>query len=69
MPTNFSGNLLRIAAYLTNTKIGDWFINPFVLTVLGIDKFRSVHLAEVCATYYPIIVDERISIDYAGSTD
>ena len=68
MPTDFSGNLLRIASYLTNTKIGEWFINPFVMKVLGIDRFRSVYLGETCATFYPVIVDERISINYAGST-
>jgi len=65
MPTNFSGNLLRSVAYLANTKIGDWFINPFVLKVLGIDKFRSVHLEEISATFYPVIVDDRINLSYS----
>ena len=43
-PQNFSGRSLRILSYLTNTKIGDWFINPFVLKVLGIARFRTLNL-------------------------
>ena len=66
MPTNFSGNLLRLVAYLTNTKIGEWIINPFVMKVLGIDRFRSVHLEEISATFYPVIVDDRINLSYSG---
>ena len=66
MPTNFSGNLLRIVASLTNTKIGDWFINPFVLKMLGIEKLRKVHMDQVCATFYPVIVDDRLSVSYEG---
>ena len=54
-PTNFSGNGLRFLAYLTNTRFGDWFINPLVLKVLGIDQFRKLNLKECQATFYPVI--------------
>ena len=45
-PQNFSGRSLRILSYLTNTRIGDWFINPMVLNVLGIARFRTLNLNE-----------------------
>jgi len=61
-PQNFSGRSLRILSYLTNTRIGDWFINPMVLKVLGITRFRTLNLNEYQATFYPVTVNERLAI-------
>ena len=51
-PQNFSGRSLRILSYLTNTRIGDWFINPMVLKVLGITRFRTLNLNEYQGSFY-----------------
>ena len=58
-PNNFSGRSLRILSYLTNTKIGDWFINPMVLKVLGIARFRTLNLNE----YQGLFHNETFSSD------
>ena len=53
LPENFNGWALNLLAFLSNTRLGDFFLNKIILKAIGVEKLRALKL-ECGPTFFPI---------------
>lgn len=53
LPENFNGSALNLLAFLSNTRLGDFFLNKIILKAIGVEKLRALKL-ECGPTFFPI---------------